>query len=72
MLFQQFYFYNVVLKLVVHLREVQISVCQIVPEIAVEAEQESVNKLLKKEQIDCSNISIDTQPEVHQLFFVSS
>ena len=49
------------------LREVQISICQIVAEIEVEAEQEtkeSVNKLLKKEQRDYCNVGIDTQPGV--------
>ena len=52
------------ITLVVQLREVQISICQIVAEIEVEAEQETVNKLLKKEQRDWSNVGIDTQPGV--------
>ena len=51
--------------MVVQLREVQISICQIVAEIEVETEQEtkeSVNKLLKKEQRDWSNVGVDLQP----------
>ena len=49
--------------MVVQLREVQISICQIVAEIETEQEtKESVNKLLKKEQRDWSNVGIDLQP----------